>query len=127
MPSWLISLYLYTKIVVTNPCTRTTCGNGGTCYADSLLNAQCICAEGFGGKFCQIEAKTATTARTEPTTNKESYTEQLSSLGGLAAVVLGIIKMLTKFRESLTPTPKPAKKKGIFKRIKEKLFKKKEI
>jgi hypothetical protein len=92
-----------------------------------LLNAQCFCAEGFGGKFCQIDATTATTATTEPTTNKESYSEQLRSLGGLAAVVLGIIKMLTKFRESLTPTPKPAKKKGIFKRIKEKLFKKKEI
>jgi len=59
----------FSKIVVKNPCTKTTCQNGGTCYADSLSNAECFCEEGFEGKFCEIDKRpTATTATTTKAT-----------------------------------------------------------
>ncbi len=35
-----------------NPCTETTCKNGGTCYADSLMKTKCFCEEGFDGIYC---------------------------------------------------------------------------
>ncbi len=63
------------KIVVKNPCTETTCQNGGTCYADILWNAQCFCKEGFEGKFCEIEKRPTATTSTEVTTKKESYSK----------------------------------------------------
>jgi hypothetical protein len=53
-----------TKIVVTNSCTKMTCQNGGTCYADSLANAQCFCEKGFEGKFCEIDKRPTTTTTT---------------------------------------------------------------
>ena len=59
----------HSKIVVKNPCTKTTCQNGGTCYADILSNAQCFCEEGFEGKFCEIDKRpTVTTATTTKAT-----------------------------------------------------------
>jgi hypothetical protein len=62
-------ILFYSKIVVKNPCTETTCQNGGTCYADSLYNAECFCKEGFDGKFCEIDKRpTATTTTTTKAT-----------------------------------------------------------
>jgi len=60
----------YLIIVAKNPCTETTCQNGGTCYADILWNAQCFCKEGFNGKFCEIDQRpTDTTKSTTKTTS----------------------------------------------------------
>jgi len=68
-----ICILIHTKIVVRNPCTETTCQNGGTCYADSLANAQCFCKEGFEGKFCEIDKRpTATTTTTTKSTIESS-------------------------------------------------------
>jgi len=69
-------ILFYSKIVVKNPCTETTCQNGGTCYADSLSNAECFCKEGFEGKFCEIDKRpTVTTTTTEVTTKKDPYSK----------------------------------------------------
>ena len=52
------------KIVVKNPCTESTCQNGGTCYADSLSNFHCFCKEGFEGNFCEIDKRPTATTKT---------------------------------------------------------------
>ena len=55
-----------------NPCSETTCQNGGTCYADSLMNTQCLCQEGFDGQYCEIDTKTTTSTSTTSTTEPTS-------------------------------------------------------
>ena len=40
-----------------NPCTKTTCENGGTCFADKLGQTKCFCKDGFGGKSCEIDQR----------------------------------------------------------------------
>jgi len=68
-----MNFYLNTKIVVKNPCTKTTCQNGGTCYSDILSNAQCFCLSSFEGKFCEIDKiPTATTTTTTKATTASS-------------------------------------------------------
>ncbi len=39
-----------------NPCSPTTCQNGGTCYQLSSLStlALCVCTHNFSGTFCEI-------------------------------------------------------------------------
>ena len=48
-----------------NPCTETTCQNGGTCFADKLGQTKCFCEDGFDGESCEIDQRTTTTT-TEP-------------------------------------------------------------
>ena len=46
-----------------NPCTETTCKNGGTCYSDSLMKTKCFCEESFDGIYCEIERRTTITSK----------------------------------------------------------------
>ncbi len=48
-----------------NPCTETTCQNGGTCFADKLGQTKCFCEDGFDGENCEIDQRT-TTSTTKP-------------------------------------------------------------
>ncbi len=65
-----IKLNSIKKTDVNNPCTKTTCQNGGTCYADNFMNTQCFCDEGFAGVFCEIDKRPTTTTATTYTTEK---------------------------------------------------------
>ena len=66
------------KLVVNNPCTEATCQNGGTCYAENLINIKCFCQEGFDGRNCEIN-KTLTIT-TSTTTTTATTTERYSKL-----------------------------------------------
>jgi len=57
---------------VNNPCSETTCQNGGTCYADNLMNTQCFCQDGFDGQNCEIDTRTTTSTSTTSTTEPTS-------------------------------------------------------
>ena len=51
------------KLVVNNPCTEATCQNGGTCYAENLINIKCFCQEvmvKIDGKNCEIDRRLTT-------------------------------------------------------------------
>jgi hypothetical protein len=79
----------YLIIVVKNPCTETTCQNGGTCYADILWNAQCFCKEGFNGKFCEIDQRpTATIKSTTKATMASSSKLNVEQLRFLKIVLI---------------------------------------
>ncbi len=54
-----------------NPCTKSTCQNGGTCFADELGQTKCFCEDDFDGESCEIDQRTTattiiTTSTTEP-------------------------------------------------------------
>ena len=66
------------KLVVNNPCTKTTCQNGGTCYAENLINVKCFCQEDFDGRNCEIDKRPTTNTSTTTTTN--TTTERFSKL-----------------------------------------------
>ncbi len=79
----------HTKIVVKNPCTETTCQNDGTCYVDSLSNAECFCKEGFGGKFCEIVKRpTAETTTTTTTTTTNTTKASMASYSKLNLILI---------------------------------------
>jgi hypothetical protein len=58
------------KLVFNNPCTEATCQNGGTCYAENLINIKCFCQQDFDGRNCEIDKRptTTTTSTTSTTT-----------------------------------------------------------
>ena len=66
------------KKLVNNPCTEATCQNGGTCYAENLINVKCFCQEDFDGRNCEIDKRPTTTTSTTTTTN--TTTERFSEL-----------------------------------------------
>ena len=70
------------KTDVNNPCTKTTCQNGGTCYADNFMNTQCFCDEGFAGVFCEIDKRPTTTTITTPTTTTTATTSTTAKTNG---------------------------------------------
>jgi len=66
------------KLVENNPCTETTCQNGGTCYHDGLMITKCFCKEGFDGKNCEnVKRPTTTTSTTTSTTELDSKQKTL--------------------------------------------------
>ena len=58
-----------------NPCTETTCQNGGTCFADKLRQTKCFCDEDFDGESCEINTRTTSTTTTTTSTT-EPYGKQ---------------------------------------------------
>ena len=58
-----------------NPCSEATCQNGGTCYAENLVNSKCFCQEGFDGQNCEIDRRQATTTTTTASSITKPYSK----------------------------------------------------